>query len=1116
MVRSLVCWFAISLCTSACAESKESRCKAPPIELSTAQNAACGADAKVCDGWRRFRGRHPYPYQAIALDAKPGAGATLILSELPPVGSPAALNELVKVTLNVGDDAIRRLRYPIGLDGWLEDLTVSLPVDGGPTVPLALASGGVMQVSAALANRLEFLSTALFGTRRGFYIDVVPNSDSPAAQAPLPDLRITTQDIASLASSKTASWLYAGEDGAQRLSFKDLTTRRAPGTFLDTENGVVALFMPSNARVQSLRGQFRQFAVAGDHLIGALKPKGGGLLLLARARVVSLDRLPPLRFETLESLANSLGQPLGQSYERQRIFAGNIAGGQYADWDWAPIYLSPQLQDTEFGMLLNLADQQLKSWSQCSQVRYATFDYPAPTSYPFGDLPASDWIFKRTGSPSLIFNWNTRGFAVAADTAQGRVVSASGTAALPVSYIVPDEDNKLRQMLSRMLGVKSDANAAVEASGIGSDYFAQLGDPLLARVVQNVLLYQVIGDARPFQIPAAKASVRPAVVDRSQVVVDLLEGEAAAWLQNLLVRPGITVSAADGGRVDLRKATQDVGLGPKEMAVLLASPQRHAQRMIKLRDNIELKRTSAMQLVERATTVAAEVDVLGEKSDAAFVKACRNRNGSIRDKPSPQGTMQECSYKTYSGAADLPYRDPYADAIQRLKIEQDGLEAELKSVDAGAKASIQSFLTLRQQSKLADAVGGELRQRASHSTDLNAVLERVMAAARNSPSRGSTQTPSVVLSRNLVEEDAVGGHNIDGLPLALREGAASTQPTLRWVAEKPTLVLPKEQMSNGAQAARSVFRKQPMPVVPDGPLADKLMVPEPSGKNILSLLAERGRLPEPSAELLRNAELCACDVYVQRMDANTTSIVRRGPPVVTKVVFGDAVLIDELAGAANGKRVVMAGFTPTRASAVGEGALRLASVDKAETGFLGDAIDRARLLFSQAGDVAHAVTQRLSTRAGNTVHVTAEGVADIATARLQLMKQLAERPDWKAAKTASGGSDLLPGVPLVEIQFQSGRGGTLEAMKISVHDVQGNPVPLDVAAGVARSELARLANLKQSLVVQDVARDMTDRMFRDLKEAKRVDIYLRGVGSSQAIRLERQGNTWVALAGHGY
>ena len=34
-------------------------------------------------------------------------------------------------------------------------------------------------------------------------------------------------------------------------------------------------------------------------------------------------------------------------------------------------YLSSQLQDSEFGTLLNIADQELKSWSECSRVRNA-------------------------------------------------------------------------------------------------------------------------------------------------------------------------------------------------------------------------------------------------------------------------------------------------------------------------------------------------------------------------------------------------------------------------------------------------------------------------------------------------------------------------------------------------------------------------------------------------------------------------------------------------------------------------------------------------------------------------------------------------------------------------
>lgn len=1110
MVRAFVCWCAVASCTSAFAQIPESHCKTPePIAAPTALTTRCDADASVCESWRRFRVRHPYPYQVIALDQKPGANMTLILSEPPPISNAAELIELVKTTLNVSETAIRRLQYPVGLDGWLEDLTITLPTSDGPTTPVALSDGSVIQISADLANRLEFLSTSVFGTRRGFYLDKIPDTDSTPAQLPLPDLHITIKDITSLAQSKASTWLPLSEDSARTVPFKDISSWRSANTFQDLQSGIVVLLVPPNTDVRSLRGPFRLFAVASDHIVGALKPKGGGLLLLARARTIPLNRLPPLRFETLVSLINSSGQPLGQSYERQRIFAGKISDGKHAGWDWAPIYLSPQLQDSEFGVLLNLADQQLKSWSQCSQVRYATFDYPDPNSYPFGNTSASNWMFERTLSPSLIFNWNTRGFVVATETPQGRVVSSAGTAALPVSYIVPDEGRPPR-ILSQLLGISPDSNAPLEASGIGSDYFARLGDPLLARVVQNVLLYQIIGDFKPFQMRQAHVTD----IDRTRLVGDLLESQATTWLQQLLTRPAVTLTSREGKILDLRKSMQESELSAKAMAGLLASPQRHEQRTIKLLSDLELKEAAFEQLAERRNLLRIEINNLIEKSEAEFRKECHDLNGTVT-KTSNASTL-ECSYKTSSSTTKAPYRDSYTDTIERLMAEHTSVEKELQSLAADGQRGAQQINTLRKQAKLADAISNELRQRASNSSDLEAMLERVLATTKKIPSQGSIRTPSVVLSRNVVEEDTVGGHNIDGLPMLVREGGAKSLASLHWIADTPTMVLPKNQIAEGATVARAVLLRKPPPEIANQPLPDKLQLSEAPKGSILEKLAAHGKLPEPSPELLRNAEQCACDIYVQRMDANTTGVVRLGPPVVPKVVFGDAVLMEELATPPIGKRVLMAGFAPTRAMAVGEGMTRLASAERdTSSDLLSSAIRQAKKLYARTAAATHAVTERLSTRAGRIANVSVEGDADVATLRKQLMQHLAERPEWKTASAVSGTNESLPRVPLVEIRFQTRQGSDLDKMQISVHDSQGNPVVVDATIGVARSELARIAKLKQSPLVEDVARDMTDRMLRDLTNAREVDIYLKGLATSTALRLERKGNTWVLLAKHG-
>ena len=113
--------------------------------------------------------------------------------------------------------------------------------------------------------------------------------------------------------------------------------------------------------------------MASDVVVGASWSGTDALLIVGRQRQVPLDVLPPLRFETFALLADVDARELAQSYERTTPFAGKLRAGDYANADWAPIYLSDPLIDSEFGALLNITDQMLKSWSSAGDI-----DYPRP------------------------------------------------------------------------------------------------------------------------------------------------------------------------------------------------------------------------------------------------------------------------------------------------------------------------------------------------------------------------------------------------------------------------------------------------------------------------------------------------------------------------------------------------------------------------------------------------------------------------------------------------------------------------------------------------------------------------------------------------------------------
>ena len=152
------------------------------------------------------------------------------------------------------------------------------------------------------------------------------------------------------------------------------------------------------------------------------------VLLVARKRYEPLRRLPPLRNETLQLLAAVKASAISQSYERNMWLSGRTGDG----FDRAPIYLSNELRNTEYGSLLNIVDQLLKGWSEGGQVAYKDFPYPKPRSYPFDPIRASETAADQ--QQAFLFNWNTEGVFYASTVDGVEIAAAYRTGSLPVIY----------------------------------------------------------------------------------------------------------------------------------------------------------------------------------------------------------------------------------------------------------------------------------------------------------------------------------------------------------------------------------------------------------------------------------------------------------------------------------------------------------------------------------------------------------------------------------------------------------------------------------------------------------------------------------------------------------
>jgi hypothetical protein len=209
--------------------------------------------------------------------------------------------------------------------------------------------------------------------------------------------------------------------------------------------------------------------------------------ILARERTTPVAALPPLRTETILQLAAAREDELSQSYERTNPFAGRFDLSE--NMDWAPIYLSPRLIDTEYGSLLNITDQLLKGWTEHGEIEYVNFTYPNPPSFPF-----SKALDELLGVKELAFNWNTKGAGYVTKAGDYEVYALNQTGSLPIDYL-------------------AEGNPDVQkAEDSAYQYYSNMSDPNLIRVVQYAAIYQifhhysVVDSANPKPAPQAVLS----------------------------------------------------------------------------------------------------------------------------------------------------------------------------------------------------------------------------------------------------------------------------------------------------------------------------------------------------------------------------------------------------------------------------------------------------------------------------------------------------------------------------------------------------------------------------------------------------------------------------------
>lgn len=427
--------------------------------------------------WKSFRKAQPFQTQVIGLTgSQADSQRTLIVSEPPP----SLTWKRVQQVLAESATGCEVRSWTIMSGGRVSDIVCTLkPTD-----------------RERWAEALAQLQVEVYGSAEGAPVVTLPAPQRKMIAHSL-DLRYSASDL--------HAWLIKsnpklrGSPLAPAMSISDLFEKNARGVYATADRSLVVWAMDRGKALDGHRAEVRRFALIGDLVLGAVANKRS-VLIVARGRVEPVAHLPPLRSETVLLLAGSGERELAQSYERNDV----LSGKGYDDIDRAPILLSPQLVDTEFGNLLNIADQLLKGWSMAGQVRYVDFSYPDPPRYPFGAVPAN---VVKPGREHFLFNWNTDGAAYVQSIGGMEVMVPQRTGSLSVIY--GDPMDRPRDM-----------------EDTAYDYFAGLGDTSLSRVQQYTLLYQIF---RQFDISAPAPAVSQRF-ERFTAEVDTVTRRQFNWL----------------------------------------------------------------------------------------------------------------------------------------------------------------------------------------------------------------------------------------------------------------------------------------------------------------------------------------------------------------------------------------------------------------------------------------------------------------------------------------------------------------------------------------------------------------------------------------------------------
>jgi len=659
--------------------------------------ALFGQDSSTAQQLQVFRKGFPFHIQTLALSrALTDGSRVLVISEPPPH---VTLDELRRRSPVLS--GAKAVEHPVGHDGWVKDIVVHLP------------SMERSQLQSLLLDLNQYL---FFTTYKPSVLQIGTNPSPNRARL---DISLSAADLAAYASGRTATFIPLA--GGETSTLAQLLTRRGAGVFFSQNPGLVAWIFPREGDLSHYKAHARQFAVDSDLILGVMANKNG-VAILGRERVTPVDVVPPLRTETILQLASVGKDELSQSYERTDFAAGKF--GVDTDADWAPIFLSDELIDTEYGSLLNITDQLLKGWSMNGQVTYENFPYPSPAPH----WPFTQPLPELLSIDQLTFNWNTKGAGYATEGVAFSAVVPARTGALPISYLSEGEHASDKD---------SDLLDAAETKAY--KYYSGLNDPNLVRVVEYATLYQAFryfnirSTADPFPVTHLRTeNFRSEVRRVLDALLNLTEKSLAENLEKL-EKEGVTGSEAGRAEMDLD----------------------HVPELVKMLKSVksQLGDDGIWQITDHVVSPRAHtkelINVYGKVKAHLQGRPLAEQKAALKDLRSPSAAVRNIS------AVDGPYS-------QLSSQERRELAVTLVAREISAHRSVIRVLT---------------------GTSV-ASLKTAYEHAVQRPDNGWIKTPAIVVSTPDAKIAYItGGHNLDARVPVFRQSAELSPKSFKVIDE---------------------------------------------------------------------------------------------------------------------------------------------------------------------------------------------------------------------------------------------------------------------------------------------------------------------------------------------